>query len=272
MKIDTWNVNSIRARQGRLLAWLQRHQPDVLCLQELKVSNEAFPFQVLQDAGYHAVVHGQKTYNGVAILSRVDPRNVQRGLPGVEDQQARLILAEVHGVTVGSVYLPNGQSVGSDKYRYKLQWFQHLQRFLETRFQPTEPLVLGGDFNVARDDRDVARPALWAGTVLYHPEVRATMERLLSWGLVDVVRERHPEGGLYSWWDYRMRAFPKNDGLRIDYLLATEPVAKGCLTAEIDREERKGAKPSDHAPVVGLFETLAASDKVPARVSALRTD
>jgi exodeoxyribonuclease-3 len=254
MKIATWNVNSIRARQERLLAWLRRAQPDVLCLQELKATDDAFPNEVIQRSGYHAAVFGQKTYNGVAILSRTKPARVFRGMPGFDDPQARVLMAEVKGISIISVYVPNGESVGSEKYRYKLQWFQRLREFLEARFKPTDPVILCGDFNVARDEKDVARPDAWVKTVLFHPEVRDAMEHLLAWGLVDVFRQQHPEGGLYSWWDYRMLAFPKNDGLRLDYILATAPLAKCCASAEIDREERKGEKPSDHAPVTAVFE------------------
>jgi exodeoxyribonuclease-3 len=253
MRIATWNVNSIRARQERLLAWLQKARPDVLCLQELKVADEAFPYEAIRDAGYRAAVFGQKTYNGVAILSQAEPLKIQRGIPGFEDPQARLLLAEVKGIWIVSAYVPNGDTVGSEKYRYKLQWFQRLREFLEARFKPTDPLVLCGDFNVARDEKDVARPDAWAGTVLFHPQVREAMEHLLAWGLVDVFRQHHPEGGSYSWWDYRMLGFPKNDGLRIDYVLATAPAAKRCTAAEIDRDERKGEKPSDHAPVLATI-------------------
>ncbi|MGO8746184.1 MAG: exodeoxyribonuclease III [Thermoguttaceae bacterium] len=259
MKIATWNVNSIRARQERLLAWLQKAQPDVVCLQELKATDDAFPYEAIRHAGYRAVVFGQKTYNGVAILSRDEPLNVQRGIPGFEDPQARLLLAEVNGIWMISAYVPNGESVESEKYRYKLQWFQHVREFLEVRFKPTDPVILCGDFNVARDEKDVARPDAWAGTVLYHREVRDEMENLLTWGFVDVFRRQHPEGGLYSWWDYRMLAFPKNDGLRLDYVLATAPLAGRCTAAEIDRDERKGEKPSDHAPVITVFEKGAES-------------
>ena len=254
MKIATWNVNSVRARLERLLAWLPKAQPDVVCLQELKVAEDAFPYEALRQAGYHAAVFGQKTYNGVAILSKEEPQNIQHGIPGFEDPQARLLMAEIKGNWIASAYVPNGESVGSEKYGYKLRWLQRLREFLGARFKPTDPLVLCGDFNVARDEKDVARPEAWANTVLFHHEARSAMEHLLAWGLVDVFRQYHPEGGLYSWWDYRMLAFPKNDGLRLDYLLATEPLATCCTAAEINREERKGEKPSDHAPVVVLLE------------------
>jgi len=254
MKIATWNVNSIRARQERLLAWLQKTEPDVVCLQEIKVADEPFPHEAIQAAGYHATVHGQKTYNGVAILSRTKPSNVERGMAdGGDDSQARLLRAEIDGIQAISAYVPNGEMVGSAKYAYKLDWMRRLRAYLEQRFTPAVPLALCGDFNVARDDGDVARPDAWADTVLFHPQIRDAMEQLLSWGLIDVFRQHHPEGGFYSWWDYRMLAFPKNDGLRLDYILATERLAAGSTSAEIDRQQRKGEKPSDHAPVAAIF-------------------
>jgi exodeoxyribonuclease-3 len=249
MKIATWNVNSIRARQERLLAWLEKEEPDILCLQELKVTDDAYPAGVLRAAGYTSAVYGQKTYNGVAILSRTEPARVERGMGG-DDPQARLIAAEVAGLHVVSAYVPNGQVVGSDKYEYKLAWLQGLREYLARRYTPEHPIVLGGDFNVARDDGDVARPADWAETVLCHGQARDALERVLDWGLADLVRAKHPAGGLYTWWDYRMLAFPKNNGLRIDYIFATAPVVARLTAARVDRDERKGPKPSDHAPVI----------------------
>lgn len=254
MKIATWNVNSIRSRLERLLAWLRKTQPDVLYLQELKATEDVFPYEAIRQAGYHAAVFGQKTYNGVAILSRIEPSHIERGLgDGEEDPQARFLLAEIGGIHAISVYVPNGQVVGSEPYAYKLRWLTRLRAFLEKRFTPTTPVVICGDFNVARDEKDVARPDVWASSVLFHPTSRAALEQFLAWGLMDVFRQRHPEGGQYSWWDYRMLAFPKNDGLRLDYILATGPLADRCTAAEIDREERKGEKPSDHAPVLAIF-------------------
>jgi exodeoxyribonuclease III len=255
MKIATWNVNSVRARLERLLAWLQRMQPDIVCLQELKARDDAFPYDAIREAGYHAAVYGQRTFNGVGILSRIEPQNVRRGMDdGVEDPQARFLAAQVGAIQVISAYIPNGQVVGSAHYAYKLDWLRRLRAFLEKHFTPQTPLVVCGDFNVARDELDVADPAAWAETVLYHPTSRAALEELLSWGLVDVHRQRHPEGRLYSWWDYRMLAFPKNDGLRLDYIFATAPLAARCASAEIDRQERKGEKPSDHALVIAVFD------------------
>jgi exodeoxyribonuclease III len=255
MKIATWNVNSIRARQDRLLAWLGQAQPDVVCLQELKVTDDAFPYAALEAAGYHAAVHGQKTYNGVAILSRTPAADVCRGLgDGADDPQARFLAARIGALQVVSAYVPNGQVVGAPAYDYKLAWLARLRAFLEKQCRPGAPLVVCGDFNVARDDRDVSRPAAWAESVLFHPDARAALEHVLGWGLVDVVRQRHGDELLLSWWDYRMLAFPKNDGLRLDYIFATPPLAGCCTSAEIDRQQRKGEKPSDHAPVIAVFE------------------
>ena len=256
MKLATWNVNSVRARLERLLAWLARHQPDVLCLQELKVVDEAFPTDALREAGYHCAVHGQKTYNGVAILSRVEPTDVRRGLSdGVGDPQAQLIAANVGGARMLSAYVPNGSVVGTDKFAYKLRWLRRLRDHLDRCADPSEPVVLCGDFNVARFDDEVARPAEWGGSVLCVPEVREALERVRAWGFADVFRAHHPRGGVYSWWDYRAGAFPRNNGLRIDHIFATETLAARCTSAEVDREERKGPKASDHAPVLAVFDT-----------------
>jgi len=255
MKLATWNVNSIRARQERLLAWLQRVQPDVVCLQELKGTDDTFPYDAILAAGYHAAVLGQKTYNGVAILSKTEPAGIVRGLQDtLDDPLARLISTEIGGVRILSAYFPNGQAVGTEQYLLKLAWMERLREHLQQRYRASDPLVLCGDFNVAPDDADVARPAAWANSVLCHGESRAALERLRQWGLVDVFRQQHPQGGQYSWWDYQRLAFPKNDGLRIDHLFATRPLAARCRSAAIDRQERKGPKPSDHAPVVAEFD------------------
>ena len=254
MKLATWNVNSIRARLERLLAWLEKASPDVLCVQELKGTEDAFPFEPLREAGYHAVVFGQKTYNGVAILSRSDPQDVRRGMnDAADDPQARLISAIVQGVRVICAYFPNGGEVGSDKWDYKLEWMERLAKHLAAAADPSDRLILCGDFNVAIDDLDAADPGRWAGTVLCHPDARRRLESIANWGFTDVFRAHHPGGGVYSWWDYRRLAFPRNDGLRIDHIYATEPLASRCTAAEVGRDERKGAKPSDHAPVVATF-------------------
>jgi exodeoxyribonuclease-3 len=254
MRLATWNVNSIRARLERVLAFLERWCPDVVCLQELKVEEKAFPFEALERAGYHAVVEGQKTYNGVAILSRHVPSDVMRGLgDDVEDSQARLVAATVAGVRVLSAYVPNGGQVASEKWEYKLTWLRRLDAYLAGRHEAQEAVVLCGDLNIAPEGRDVHAPDLWEGSVLFHSELRAAFRRLAAWGLEDVFRRHHVEGGVFSWWDYRRLAFPRNQGLRIDHVLATVPLAARSTACVIDREERKGKQPSDHAPVVADF-------------------
>jgi exodeoxyribonuclease-3 len=255
MKIATWNVNSLKARKERVLAWLAKHGPDVVCLQETKLEDTAFPHDELLQAGYHALAHGQKTYNGVAILSRTPPELLRVGMgDGDDDPQARLISARVGSLTVLSAYVPNGGEPGSDKLAYKLRWLERLLAHLARDHDRQAPLVLCGDLNIAPDERDVARPEEWNGGVLCLPEVRAAFAKLLSWGLTDCFRLHHPEGGLYSWWDYRQLGFVKNNGLRIDHILATHSVAACCTAASIDREQRKGKLPSDHAPVIAELD------------------
>ncbi len=259
MKIATWNVNSIRSRLDRALAWLKKRSPDVLCLQELKVEDAKFPHDAFEAAGYHATVWGQRTYNGVALLSKEEPRDVQRGFDdgddnGEVDAEARAIGARFEDVTVWSLYVPNGRQVGTDKYAYKLRWLARLRAYLEDQMTPEAKLVLAGDFNIATDEKDVARPDAWEASVLFHPEMCAALRALMDWGLVDTFRLHHPDGATFSWWDYRRLAFPKNDGLKIDHILATPPLAALCTGASIDRDERKGEKPSDHAPVIAEFD------------------
>jgi exodeoxyribonuclease-3 len=251
VKLATWNVNSVRAREERLLRWLEANRPDALCLQELKVTEDGFPALSLGSLGYRAAVHGQKTYNGVAVLSKTEPSDVERGFgDGGDDAQARLVAARVGGVHVVSAYVPNGAGVGSDKWAYKLDWLRRLRAWLDRRFAKGDLVALCGDFNVAPEARDVCDPEAWESSVLFHPEARAALEHVRAWGLVDAFRLHHEEGGLYSWWDYRMLAFPKNRGLRIDHVFLSEPLAARCRAARIDRNERKGKQPSDHAPVV----------------------
>lgn len=251
MKIATWNVNSVRAREARLLSWLERHGPDVLCLQELKVVDEAFPYIQAQALGYHAAVHGQKTYNGVAILSRIAPEDVRVAMDdGEDDPQARLISARIGDLEVLSAYFPNGGEYGSEKYRYKLRWMERLRSHLDRSFSPETGLLLCGDFNVAPFDDDVAFLEQWRDGSLTHREVREALEHIRGFGLTDLFRKHHPEGGVYSWWDYRQLGFPKGNGLRIDHLYGTSSIAERCTGAWVDRDERKGKQASDHAPVV----------------------
>jgi exodeoxyribonuclease-3 len=252
MRIVTWNVNSIRTRLERALAFVDRHQPDVLCLQELKSVEEQFPAAEFEAAGYQAAVYGQKTYNGVAILSRQAPDQVVRGFDDgdEEDPQARIIGARFGELDVVCVYVPNGSVVGSEKYEYKLAWLERLRRMIDARYSPGGLLAVCGDFNMAADEKDVAFPDLWEASVLFHPAMREELAKITAWGLADTFRHHHPEGGAYSWWDYRQLAFPKGDGVKIDHVLATRPLLERCTGASIDRDERKGKKPSDHAPVM----------------------
>jgi exodeoxyribonuclease-3 len=258
--IATWNVNSLRMRWDRLSAWLTDKRPDVLCLQEIKMQDADFPSLELHSAGYHAICHGQKTYNGVAILSRIEhgaPERVERGMQdGDPDAESRLIVATIPGLglRVGSVYVPNGQAVGADKYDYKLRWLRRFRSYLDRSCNPSESLAMCGDYNIAPGDDDVHDPEVWRDTVICHPDARAGLQSLLDFGLQDTLRKVHPEGRIYSYWDYRGLSFPKNLGIRIDHILATKTLAERCHKAEVDRQARKGEKPSDHAPVQAWFE------------------
>ena len=252
MKVATWNVNSIRARRQHVVDWLDAAQPDVLCLQELKVTDADFPYDEFRECGYEAAVFGQKTYNGVAILSRHPVSNVVRGLGDSEDDpQARLISGDVNGVTFLSAYFPNGGEVGSDKFEYKLRWMGRLREALARRFDPAaDQVALCGDFNVAPWDDDIGRLAEWRSSVLACDAVRDALSGVAAFGLDDVVRPFHPTGGVFSWWDYRGRGFERGNGLRIDHIYCTSKLAERTIGAVVDREERARKTPSDHAPVV----------------------
>jgi exodeoxyribonuclease-3 len=251
MNIATWNVNSVRARLPRLIAWIETHRPDLLCIQETKAPDAYFPRAELESLGYAIEFFGQKTYNGVAILARGALTDAVRGLPGdTEESEKRVIAATFDGVRVVNVYVPNGQEVGCDKYVYKLAWLDRLRAMLARTHTPDQPLVLCGDFNIAPDDRDVYDPDLWRGKVLFSEPERAKLRDLMGWGLSDALRLRTQEPGQYTWWDYRMNGFKRDLGLRLDHFLVTAPVAARVREIVIDREERAGEKPSDHAPVV----------------------
>jgi exodeoxyribonuclease-3 len=255
VKLATWNVNSVRMRLDRLVAFLGRERPDVCCLQELKVVEADFPRLELEALGYRCTVHGQKTYNGVAILSRDDPAHVQAGFgDGADDPEARFLTATVGGIRIACAYVPNGKTVGTEKWTYKLAWLGRLRGWLERTAAPDAPLALCGDFNVAPEDRDVARPEEWRDSVLTHADARAAFAAVTGWGLTDAVRLHHDGEGPFTWWDYRMLGFPKNNGLRIDHVLVTGPLAARCREARVDRNERKGKQPSDHAPVITSFD------------------
>jgi exodeoxyribonuclease-3 len=264
MRIATWNVNSLKARLEKVTWWLERARPDVLLMQETKLADSAAPVAELRAAGYELAHHGEGQWNGVAIASRSGITDVVTNFgeplrpaqtPDVGDDEplaeARMIAAGCGGVRVVSVYAPNGRAVGSSFYQAKLLWYERLAHWLEQAADPAEPLVLGGDFNLAPEDKDVWDPAVCHGGTHVSPREREAFFRLCRWGLVDAYRLHHPETGRYTWWDYRAGAFHKNFGMRIDHLLVTRPVVGRTVWAEIDREARKGKPlPSDHAPLV----------------------
>jgi exodeoxyribonuclease III len=255
MKVVTWNVNSINVRLDRLLDLLKRWDPDVVMLQELKCTEEKFPFEPIRKVGFHAAVAGQKTYNGVALLTKHPLEDVRVGLnPYFEDPAARLIRGKLGKVNLICCYVPNGQEVGSDKFLYKLQWLKALRQLMESYPKEDSHIIMGGDFNIAPEDRDVHDPLAWKDKILCSQEERESLIALLQWGLQDTFRKHHIEKGNFSWWDYRALSFQKNQGLRIDFILASKELAELCHQSVIDREERKGEKPSDHAPVVSQFE------------------
>jgi exodeoxyribonuclease-3 len=246
-------VNSLKVRLPQVLDWLARERPDLLALQETKVTDEKFPLPELEGAGYRAAFSGQKTYNGVALLSREPARGVVRDLPGLDDPQRRVLAATVGGVRVFNVYVPNGQSVGSEKYAYKLEWLEALRAAVVQELGRHPPLVVLGDFNIAPEDRDVHDPRAWEGEILCSDPERAAYRRLLEAGLVDAFRLFEQAEAEFSWWDYRMKAFQRNRGLRIDLILAGGRLAELCSACRIDAEPRGWDRPSDHAPVVAEF-------------------
>jgi len=249
MKIATWNVNSLRVRLPHLLDWLDANRPDVLCLQELKLEDKAFPEAEIRAAGYHAAFSGQKTYNGVAILASSKPEDVLCGIPGFADEQKRLIAATVAGVRIVCGYFPNGQEPGSDKFAYKLAWLDALTRWLREEALPAHPnLVLAGDFNVAPEAADVHPD--WKGKILVSPPERAAFRALVECGLVDAFRLFEQPEHSYSWWDYRMGSFRRNFGLRIDHILVSQALRESCRACVVDKTTRTLERPSDHAPVV----------------------
>jgi exodeoxyribonuclease-3 len=257
LRLATWNVNSLRVRLPHLERWLADAAIDVLALQEIKLADADFPRAEVERLGLDGAWHGQRTYNGVALLAREPLADVVRGMPGYDDPQARVLAATVRGVRVIDVYVPNGQSVGSDKYAYKLAWLERLRAYVAAEVARHPQLVVLGDFNIAPDDRDVHDPAAWQGQVHVSDAERAALAGITDLGLVDVFRRRAPEARSYSWWDYRAAAFRRNAGLRIDLLLASDALMARCRDCRIDREPRGWERPSDHAPVVASFDLSA---------------
>lgn len=250
MKLATWNVNSLKVRLPHLLDWLVVNPIEVMCLQETKQQDADFPEAALREAGYHSVFSGQKTYNGVAILSREPISEVQFGIPDFADEQKRVIAATIKGVRVVCVYIPNGQSPDSDKYQYKLQWLSALHHWLQQELVRYPKLVVLGDYNIAPEDRDVHDPKAWQGNVLVSEPEREQFRRLLALGLHDSFRLFEQTDKAFSWWDYRMMAFRRNMGVRIDHILISEALLAECRSCVIDKAPRKLERPSDHTPVV----------------------
>ena len=253
MIFAAWNVNSLKVRLPHLLDWLTAAQPDVVCLQETKLEDKNFPQAEIEAAGYHVAFSGQKTYNGVALLSRAPLTEIVCGNPHYPDEQKRLITATVGGIRVICAYVPNGQEVGCDKYAYKLEWLAALQKWLAEEIAAHPQLVLAGDFNIAPEDRDVHNPKAWTGKILCSEPERKAFQNLLGLGLVDSFRLFAQPEKSYSWWDYRMLGFQRNLGLRIDHVLLSTPLAARCHAAAIEREIRKLERPSDHAPVTATL-------------------
>jgi exodeoxyribonuclease-3 len=255
MKLATFNTNSIRARLPIILAWLEREEPDILCIQETKVQDKDFPRSDFERAGYQVVFRGQKSYNGVATVTKHPVGHIRKDLHETGDEDARFVSLTVLDLSVLNVYVPQGYAVGTDRFTYKLQWLKDLLEHVKTHHDPGKPLLLAGDFNVALEPIDVHDPEKFRGEVCFHPDEQVILRELLDWGLVDLFRKHQPEGGHYSFWDYRIpNGFKRNMGWRIDYILATASLAKKCRHAWIDKEPRAAEKPSDHTFLVAEFD------------------
>lgn len=252
LKIASWNVNSLRVRLPHVLRWLDDVRPDLLGLQETKTIDENFPKDELAAVGYDAIFSGQKTYNGVAILSRLDrkPTDIETDLPGLDDPQRRLLAATYGGVRMINIYVPNGSEIGSEKYAYKMAWLDKLIAYTKKQLKAHEKLFIVGDFNIAPEDRDVHDPEAWQGSVLVSEAERAAFQKLLKVGLTDTFRLFEHRPDTFSWWDYRAASFQRNRGLRIDHILMNSILSRRCLTSIIDHHARAWERPSDHAPVM----------------------
>ena len=253
MKIATWNVNSLKVRLPHVLDWLKEHDPDVLVLQEIKQVTEAFPTDDIAAAGYRSIASGQKTYNGVAVIAKAEPEDPVTDFPGFEDPQRRILATTIGDTRVVNLYVPNGSSLDSDKYQYKLKWLDALEGFLVEQHKRFEKLVVLGDFNIAPADEDVYDPEKWGEDVLCSPPERAALKKVLDTGLSDVFRQFEQEEKTFSWWDYRAAGFRRNAGLRIDLILASDELAQNCTASYVDKAPRALERPSDHAPVVAEF-------------------
>ena len=255
MKIATWNVNSLKIRLPHVIDWAHEHQPDVIALQETKLTDDRFPLEAIAEAGYRAAYAGQKTYNGVAILSREAGEDVQTDIAGFEDPDRRILAATIAGVRIINLYVVNGREVGSEKYEYKLRWLEAITGFVRAELGRFERLVVLGDFNIAPEDRDVHDPEAWHEKILCSTPEREALGRLLDCGLQDTFRLFEQEENSFTWWDYRAAAFRRDMGLRIDLVLASQSMAKRCTACSIDKAPRRRERPSDHTPVMAEFET-----------------
>lgn len=253
MKIATWNVNSLRVRLEQVLEWLERNRPDVLALQETKISDEEFPADAFAALGFRSISNGQRAYNGVAIVAREEPEDVVRDLEGFDDPQRRVLGATIGGIRIYDLYVPNGRSPESDKYVYKLSWLEALRAQVARELERHDKLLLVGDFNIAPDDRDVHDPAAWEGRIHCTPAERAALKRIIDLGLHDTFRLFEQPERSFSWWDYRMGAFRRDLGLRIDLILCSEALRARAVSCHIDVAPRRLARPSDHAPVIAEF-------------------
>jgi exodeoxyribonuclease-3 len=255
MKIGSFNVNSLRSRLPIVLQWLADNQPDILCAQETKVQDADFPTEALDDAGYKYAFKGQKSYNGVAIFSKTEIKNVKFGLDDETKDEARLIAAEINGIFVVNTYVPQGDSPQSEKFQYKLKWFEQLLKFFKKNFTTNDPVVWVGDLNVAPEPIDVYDPKNLLGHVCFCPEVTKALDKVVQWGFIDVFRMHCKEAGQYTFWDYRLpNSFKRNLGWRLDHILAAKPLAEKCTACYIDKEPRVAKKPSDHTPIVAEFD------------------
>jgi len=253
MKIATWNVNSLKVRLPQVLDWLAASQADILCLQETKTVDENFPVDEIEAAGYHVVFSGQKTYNGVAIISKQAATDIITDVPGLDDPQRRILGASIDGVRILNLYVVNGQEVGSEKYAHKLHWLDKVTDHISQQLQQHERFVVVGDFNIAPDDRDVYDPEAWHERILCSTPEREALQKILRLGLTDTFRQFDQEEACYSWWDYRAAGFRRNRGLRIDLVLASQALADNCSSCIIDKEPRRLERPSDHTPVMAEF-------------------
>lgn len=253
LKVASWNVNSLNVRLPHVLAWCDGARPDILALQETKLTDDRFPVEELLEAGYNSVYSGQKTYNGVAILSREPASDIVTDIDGLDDPQRRILAATIDGIRIINLYVVNGSEVGSEKFAYKMHWLEQVTRWVAAEMQKFDRVIVMGDFNIAPDDRDVHDPEAWHEKILCSTQEREALQRILDLGLSDTFRQFDQEEKTWSWWDYRMNAFRRNMGLRIDLVLASAALAKDCSAAYIDKEPRRQDRPSDHTPAIAEF-------------------